>query len=48
MPDSPPISDTDIVDSLPQPVFVCDGAGVYLRANAAYECLTGFSQAALA
>ncbi|RYF82685.1 MAG: EAL domain-containing protein [Comamonadaceae bacterium] len=47
MPDSPTIPHPDIVDSLPQPVFVCDGAGVYLRANPAYQRLTGFSLLAL-
>ena len=47
MPDPGTLLHPDMVDSLPQAVFVCDGAGVYLRANPAYVRLTGFSQSAL-
>lgn len=31
-----------IIDSLPQPVFICDAAGVFLHFNPAYAKLTGF------
>lgn len=39
--------DSGLVDSFPQGVLVCDAQGVFLRVNAAYERLTGYSSAQL-
>ena len=38
------ISNLDLVDSLPQAVFVCNAAGAYLHVNPAYAQLSGYTR----
>lgn len=47
MPSVATIPNLDLVDILPQAVFVCDAFGMYLHANPAYAQLTGHTPADL-